>query len=67
MLLGFPKHALFLVLDDAFVWSFETEFSIISNSVRALVQPPVVFPESVHLACFMTFLRGLSTQNVVLM
>ena len=26
MLLGFPRHALLLILDDAFVWNFESEF-----------------------------------------
>ena len=28
---GFPRHALVLILDDAFVWSFESEFWFIAN------------------------------------
>ena len=31
MLLGFPRHALVLILDDAFVWNFESEFWFIAK------------------------------------
>ena len=31
MLLGFPRHALVLILDDAFVWNFESEFRFIAK------------------------------------
>ena len=32
MLLGFPRHALLLILDDAFVWNFESEFWFTAKS-----------------------------------
>ena len=41
MLLGFPRHALFLILDDAFVWNFESEFWFTANCHFQL-------PESVY-------------------
>ena len=31
MLLGFPRHALLLILDDAFVWNFESECRFTAN------------------------------------
>ena len=40
MLLGFPRHAHLLILDDAFVWNFNlrsgSQQSTISNCVRAI-------------------------------
>ena len=48
MLLGFPKHALLLILDDALVWNFESECWFTANchfllfeSVYKLVHTPL--------------------------
>ena len=51
MLLGFPRHALLLILDDAFVWNFVSPF--ITNchfQMCESVCTTLVFLESVHLS-----------------
>ena len=54
MLLGFPTHALLLILDDAFVWNFESEFLVhreLSFPIvwERLYNLRVVFLDSAHL------------------
>ena len=66
ILLGFTKHALVPILDDACVGvlnlSSGSSRSIISNCVRAFVHLPVIFHESVHLPVvfFGIFLQGVA-------
>ena len=45
MLLGFPRHALLLILDDAFVWNFESECRFTANCHVQLF-------ESAHTPCY---------------
>ena len=75
ILLGFPRHARRLILDDAFVWNFESEFLCNpshspSYSLKCHVDVCNELLEfclmKLAIACIMNFLRGLLTQTVVL-
>ena len=63
LLLGFPRHALVLILDDAFVWSFESELWFIAKYYFQLCES-VYNPRRIPWECTPLQFCGMSCRRL---